>query len=208
MAITNYGELKVAVANWLARDDLTARVPELIALGEFRLYSELRVRFMEASANVTVSGGAQTAPLPTRYVQARDVYISGAPIKRLEYKTPVEFRALHHSRAAGKPDVFTIIGENFVWGPSPDIGYTAICDFYQKPAALAADADTNGLFALVPNLLLYAALLEAAPFVGNDARVSIWASMYEDLLMKVHAADARDRHSGDTRTAMREAQRT
>ena len=55
MAITDYGELKTAVAAWFGRDTDSATVPELIELGEHRVYSVLRVRFMETSASVTIS---------------------------------------------------------------------------------------------------------------------------------------------------------
>jgi len=34
MAITTYGELKSAIATWLARDDLGAAIPDFIALFE------------------------------------------------------------------------------------------------------------------------------------------------------------------------------
>src|SRR3954468_13495184 len=34
MAITSYAELQAAVGNWLARSDLSARLPEFIALAE------------------------------------------------------------------------------------------------------------------------------------------------------------------------------
>lgn len=208
MPLTNYGDLKTTYANWLARDDLTARIPEFIALGEFRLYSELRVRFMETSAAVAIVGSVRTTTLPTRWLQGKAVYVSGSPNRRLEYKTPIEYWAMHSSRAQAKPDVFTIEGENFLWGPVPDVDHNAVASFYQKPAPLANNTDTNGLFTLAPNLLLYAGLIEASPFLGNDARIPVWSALYEDLINKVHMADAKDRYSGDVRQAAKEAQRT
>ena len=209
MAITNYGELKVAVANWLARSDLTARVPELVTLGESRLYAELRVRFMEATTSVVVTANTRNTALPTNWVQGRAVYIEGPPAKRLEYRTPVEYWAIHANRPVGQPDVFTIVGDEFLWGPSPGgTGYTAKAVYYKRPDPLTVDSATNGVFTLAPNLLLYASLIEASPFLGNDARVAVWTTLYEDLLAKVQAADSRDRYSGDVRTANTEAQRT
>ena len=47
MAISNYGELKTSVANWLDRDDLTERIPEFIALCESMIIRSLRIRGME-----------------------------------------------------------------------------------------------------------------------------------------------------------------
>ena len=40
MAITTYAELKTAIANFLARSDLTDRIPEFIALAEARMSRE------------------------------------------------------------------------------------------------------------------------------------------------------------------------
>ena len=37
MAIGTYAELKTAIANFLARDDLTDRIPEFISLAEARM---------------------------------------------------------------------------------------------------------------------------------------------------------------------------
>ena len=47
MAISTYVELQTAVANWLDRDDMSARIPEFIALTEARFNRILRIRAME-----------------------------------------------------------------------------------------------------------------------------------------------------------------
>ena len=83
-----------------------------------------------------------------------------------------------------------------------------LSDAVTADIGITADSATNGVFTLAPNLLLYASLIEASPFLGNDARVAVWTTLYEDLLAKVQAADSRDRYSGDVRTANTEAQRT
>lgn len=206
MALANYGDLKTGVANWLNRDDLTSRIPELIRMGEARVYADFRLRCMEVSAAVTIASSTRTKALPTRWVQGRRLYLSG--VGHLEYKTPVEFWEIHADRPTGQPDVFTIEAENFVWGPLPDQAYSATSLHYASFAIMATDGDAPALFVLAPQVYLYAALIEAAPFLGNDPRVQIWAGLYDDLKDRLHAADARDRYSGDTRTQTKEAQRT
>jgi hypothetical protein len=37
MAINNYTELVAAIAEWLARDDLTARIPDFVTLAEAKI---------------------------------------------------------------------------------------------------------------------------------------------------------------------------
>ena len=38
MSITDYGELKSAVSDWINRDDLTTRVPDFIRLAEAEIF--------------------------------------------------------------------------------------------------------------------------------------------------------------------------
>ena len=42
MALSNYSELQSAVADWLERGDLTARIPDFIRLAEVQLNRLLR----------------------------------------------------------------------------------------------------------------------------------------------------------------------
>ena len=44
MSIGNYSELKTAIANFLARDDLTSQIPNFIQLAEGRMSRELETR--------------------------------------------------------------------------------------------------------------------------------------------------------------------
>jgi hypothetical protein len=43
---------------------------------------------------------------------------------------------------------------------------------------------------------LYGSLLEAEPFLQNDARVGLWLQAYKEAIKNISDADARDRHSG------------
>ena len=208
MSNLNYGEMKTAVANYLSRDTLTDRIPEFISYGEHRLYADLRVRFMETTVNVPIVSGVQTSALQSDHLQARSIYITGSPPRRLEFRTPLEFWSIYNGLPTAKPSVFTIEGEFYEWGPLPNANYTATVLYYARPAALADDADTNGLFTLAPNLLLYASLIETAPFLGNDPRILVWSAMYDDLLEKIMRSDRRDRSSGDAQVESRQAQLT
>ncbi len=200
MAISTYGELKTAVANFLKRDDLTERIPEFISLAEDRIGQTLRIRLMEQTSDLTISSATQTVALPTRYVAMRRLYIDGSPVRRLEFRTPVNFWSIYASSETNKPRVFTIEGENIVLGPTPDTSYTGKILFYQRLAAFSSDSDTNTLLTEARGLYLYGALLEAAPFLGNDTRILTWAQFWDDLKERVETADKKDRFSGDALT--------
>ena len=69
MAISTYSELQTAVANWLDRDDLSARIPEFVALAETRMNRVLRIRIMEKEQILSTIGGSKRYLMPTDYLQ-------------------------------------------------------------------------------------------------------------------------------------------
>ena len=193
---TNYGELKTAVANWLERDDLTTRIPEFIALGEYRIAKTVRVRELETSASQAMTIGQRNYNLPTNYVQFRRVYAGTAP-NRLEYRSPLHYWEMYGNTTNGAPQVFTIEGDEILLGPPPNTSQGFQMLYYAKPTAFSSDSDTNDLLTTAGGLYLYAALIESAPFLGDDPRVLIWTQMYEDMLARTQEADSADRYSGD-----------
>lgn len=91
MTISNFSELKTAVDNWLARTDLSTRVPEFIALAEARIHygsrhqtfssPPLRLRAMEASVNLIVQA-AQEGGTSAGSANAQTLVLSGYTLSR------------------------------------------------------------------------------------------------------------------------------
>lgn len=194
MAITTYAELQTAIANWLHRADLTSIIPDFITLGEKKINRRLRVREMETESSVTLSAGTRTASLPTDYMETRRIYLDSSPIRDLEYVTPNDYWDRYFSTDTGKPVAYTVEGNNFLFGPIPDSGYTAKVLHYATPSALSASA--HSLFTSNPDLYLFAALCEAEPYTVNDKRLPVWKLKFEESLAEVEKQSSRDRHSG------------
>ena len=76
MSISTYSELKTAVANFLARTDLTDQIPDFIQLAEARLSRELESRDQEKRANATLTIGDQYIALPTDLREVREVKLN------------------------------------------------------------------------------------------------------------------------------------
>ena len=82
MALSTFTELKEAVADWLDRSDLTARIPDFIALAEARINRELRIRPMEVRSTMYTTVDQQYFNLPGGYIQMRNIcllYTSPSP---------------------------------------------------------------------------------------------------------------------------------
>jgi len=203
MAISNYTELQTAVANWLDRDDLSARIPEFIGLCEARFNRSLRIRAMETlDTSVSTVADIKTIALPTGYVQMRDIHITGDPLVQLQYVTPEIMNRIHAGSVAGRPEVYTIIGENIVLGPTPDAVYSTSMLYYKTFDALSDSSPTNWVITNAPDVYLYGTLLEAEPFLMNDARVQLWSTALTESINKLQEQDNKDRHSGSALRVM------
>ena len=200
MALSTYTELKDAVADWLDRSDLTARIPDFIALAEARISRDLRIRPMEVRSIMYTTSGQKYFNLPGGYIQMRNIQLNTNPTTPLEYITPEMLDRLYGSNSTGKPKAYTLIGDEIQLSPVPDSAYELEMAFYEKFTALgdgtSGTVTSNYLTKNAPDVLLYGALMEAEPFIKNDERVSVWLNGYSNAVDKLQKADQRDRHSG------------
>lgn len=195
MSITTYSELKTSVASWLSRADLTTYIPDFITLGEKRIYRDLRVRAMEASLSSTIASGV--IAVPTGYVAMKYAYIIASPIGKLTRKDPEWIYQHYPTRSSdGQPKFFAREADNFIFGPYPDSTYTVNGIYYKRLDALSGSNETNWFITNAPDLLLWAALCEAAPFLKADTRIAIWENKYAMVKNAVQLEDDQEEISG------------
>lgn len=200
--ITSYTTLLTAVGDYLARSDLTTFTPNFVQNCEERFFrdSENWASWMESALSVTIT--ANLAAVPASYLGLRVAYIAGnyaQPLKR------VTLEQLYSRWPRGGGSAGTIVciarnGANFEFGPE-NVSGTLAGTYYAKPTVLrsfGSDAAAHFLIVNAPDLLLYGALLEAEPFLKNDARVMIWKGAY-DIALEAYRARFRDEmYSGST----------
>ena len=198
MALTTYTELKTSLANWLNRSDLTTEIgDDFIKLTEADLNSKLRVRSMIAQVNITVD--AETAALPTDFLQIRNFYIlSGQTKTPLVYTTPASMDTTSGTSTTGLPTTFTILGDTLRFSPKPDATYTAVMNYFKKFPALSSTNATNYILASHPAIYLYGSLFHAANFLGgiNPQQVQTWQQMYATALERLELNDREDEYNG------------
>jgi hypothetical protein len=192
MALTTYSDLQASVASWLHRDDLTAIVPDLIALGEERLFRELRCRQMETALSGTIASGV--IAVPSDYKELKFAYIDGTPIQSLQKTSAHDIYTRYPYRVSDTlPQYIARDATNFVFGPYPDSTYTVKGVYYAQPASISSSAT---FFAQFPSLFLFASLCEAAPFMMNDTRLSVWESKYAAALSLANGESKKEDASG------------
>ena len=196
MIPTNYSDLKSVIASYLARSDLTDLIPSFIRLAEVRLRRDLRIRQMLKSATTSTTGGDQTVALPTDFLELRDLFVSTNPVIDLQYVSPSVFSRNTRVTESGVPIFYTIIASEFKFAPVPDTNYTLSILYYAAPEYLGDTNPSNVFLANCPDLVLYGALIEAEPYLMNDARIQLWAGMYDRGMAALTAADDASENSG------------
>ncbi len=192
MAITTYAELQSAIANWLARDDLTAYIPDFITLFEAAAARRLKVRLQETTTTLTPSSGVAT--LPTDYLGYRRVTWTGSPIHGLEYVAPPLY-ASYLETGAATPVVFTIEGSNLRVAPSDDTALTF--DYFQKTAAVSGTL--NWLFTNHPDAYLFGSLCEANAFTKDVDAAGLWKSRRDEVFDEISKLDFNERQGMSVR---------
>jgi hypothetical protein len=196
MSLSTYSELKASVANYLARTDLTDQIPDFISLAERRMRREVRIRQMLVSAELTATAGNNKVTLPTDFLEARDFVVVGNPTQPLNYLSPSALSRNAVSSTSGKPYQYTILAEQFQLSPAPDFAYTLNLLYFAAPDFLSDSNASNEFLVNVPDMLLYAALLEAEPYLMNDARLQTWIAMYERASISVEKSNETGQYSG------------
>jgi len=202
MAISNYTELKTAVANWLDRDDLTERIPEFIALAEARFNRVLRLRSMETKETASTVAGQRNLALPASYIQMRNFQVNTSPLTTLSYVTPEIYDRVWGGSTTGTPKFYTILANEVSFGPIPASVQEVEMLFYKKFDNLSVTTTTNWLITNAPDIYLYGTMLEAEPFIMNDERVALWAQALQEGISDLQEQDNKDRHSGSALRVM------
>jgi hypothetical protein len=79
--------------------------------------------------------------------------------------------------------------QNWLITPTPSTVQTLEVLYYEQPALLGDDLQTNWLTEYAPDVLLYATLLEATPFLKKDERIQTWQAMYDRAAQALNGED-------------------
>jgi hypothetical protein len=198
MALTTYTELKSSLADWLNRSDLTSVIPDFISLAEAQMERQLRTRQMIVRATASFAAAAEYGTVPDDFLEVKSIKLDTNPVTSLTFQTIDAMDQLSNTTylSSGKPLYFTVVGNQFRLLPIPDGAYTADLVYYAKLTKLSSTVATNWLLTQAPDVYLYGALLQAAPYLQDDARISVWSSLYLAGLDQLQIADDRSSTSG------------
>lgn len=190
-----YDGLKASLGDWLNRTDISGAIPDFIALAE----GELTRRLVVEGAPNQMIGRAATAIndefvlVPPDFLGAVTFLIDGSTTP-LEYVTPekiTERKALY-STQTGKPEVYSVVGNEFQFWPAPtDASLQGEVTYIRRIPALSATRQANWLLTLYPDAYLFGALIQSAPYLKDDDRLPAWQAKFDTVVSGISIAGRR-----------------
>lgn len=164
------------------------QLPRLITLAQRRIARELKIQGFIRAVSTPLSVGVAVYLKPDRWRDTVSMTVNGKPIfgRAYEYLRsywPVESET-------GTPQFYADYDyQHWLITPTPAATDTLEILYYEQPRFLDNETQTNWLTEYAPDLLLYATLLEATPFLKNDERMQMWQATYDRAAQSLSGED-------------------
>jgi len=190
MAITNYSELQIAVANWANRSDLTSLIPDFIMLAETRINRMIRLPVQEVTTTLATGAVTKRLTLPSDFLELKGMVLINGDIKVNLQRFPVdEVRA---SIRSGIPVNYARLGQEYIFDPQPDAQYNIELYYYKQLDPLSDANTTNYWVTSAPDAVLYGALVELAIYIEDEEQQRKWSARFKTAMAEIerHALTA------------------
>lgn len=193
-AVMTYDSLVADISSYLERTDAAtlAKIPTFIMLAEQIIASQ--IKFL---GNLTVNTSNMVATQaiidkPARWHKTVSMNITVAG-----QRFPVLLRKYEYLREywpdATNTDVPKFYCDydytHWLVAPTPADDYNFEVLYYERVQPLDSSNQTNWFTTYAPQALLYGSLLQAMPFLKNDARIAMWQQQYDLIMATLKAED-------------------
>lgn len=186
-ALSNYGELRLALSDYVDHRNISSVLPRLVQMAESKLNSELRTRYQITSTTLTLANG--TVPLPADFLEMADVYGLNGYQYRSGPLSDAQRLASQFSRYSINSGSLAING----FSGDRQIDYYAAL-----PTLTTSSATTNWLLTRYPDVYLYAVGMEAAKHLKDAELLAISKTLLDDAMRSLKVDDDRARWSNTT----------
>lgn len=178
MAISTYSELKTAIADYMARSDLTGNVADFITLAEARLNRLLKMVETDATlTGVLASRRIDISALSLVQPIALFAVVDGDEIEIL----PKSDGSFAYDDTAGLPSFYAIDGTNIDFDRPLDSAYSFRFR-YQSRFALSDAAPTNKLLTENPDVYLAASIVWGSVYIKDAGQASGFKSILDEFI--------------------------
>lgn len=197
MPAMTFNSLVSQVSAYLDRTDVSTleQIPNFIYQAEQRICRESKTIGFESYVTGNLIPGVAVYQKPALW--RRWITFNVGTGATNNSHTPVQLRSYEYLIAnypdptqTGTPLYYSDKGyDNYIVAPTPDIAYPFEIAFLQLPTPITLLNQTNFLTNFAPDVLLYATLVEAIPYLKDDERMALWNAEYEKRMASLNAQD-------------------
>lgn len=190
MALSNYTDLQASVASWLNRTDLTAQIPDFIALAESSIGNDVRLRDMVTTGTLTTVVAQNYVNLPADWLEFVDIRYGDQPLK-LVTSNEITVRSSDTDTAM----FYAIEGNRLLLAPVPNAVVTLNITYYARLPALSNTA-TNAVLTKYPQIYLAKSLAWAFKYLMSADKAVLWEGLYKQAVSEAQSSDDAGNSSG------------
>ena len=206
MALTNYGELKTALATRLSRSDLTAEIPDFITIARAKMmlgdYANdipaVRIDDMlTVDESITLTAGSfDLTTTASTHLQRHSLYIDDSDETTVNFMPIARFNRLGSKTQNGTPQFYTVVKKTLKVAPysSDTVKYT----YYAEPTAMSDDSDADVILTKAPHAYLYGALAEAYAKIRQFQNAQLYMTQFRSAVISLNEDSDNEEFSGDS----------
>jgi hypothetical protein len=191
--VMTYDSLTSTVLQYLERQDAAVvnAIPTFITLCEFEIAQEIKTLGQLQVVNATMNINNPVIVKPARWRKTVSMTIDTGTSTQPVYLRKYEYLRNYwpNETQTGLPLYYADTDyEHWYVAPTPSLAYNFEVLYYERIAPLSSTNQTNWLTQNAPNAMLYGTLLQAMPFLKNDAR-QVFQQKYTEAITSLKVED-------------------
>lgn len=181
-AAMTYDSLVQDLKDYCERSDapFINQIPRFIMMAENRIASESKPLGFVRTVSGTLTDSVMDKPARWRKTKNFAITVNGE--RRYLYERKYEYcRTFWPDPSVQDIPIYyaDYDYEHFFIAPTPDVAYTFELQYYERPTPLDTVNQTNWNTQYAPQVLLYATLMEAMPFLKTSERIPEFQALYD-----------------------------
>lgn len=191
--VLTYDSLTSTVLQYLERKDkaVVDAIPTFITLAEFEIAEQIKTLGQLQVAETTLSAGNPVMQKPARWRKTVSMSITVDGKKQPVLLRKYEYLKNYWPDASQTSNPLYYADtdwDHWYLAPTPDQDYAMEVLYYERVAPLSSTNQTNWITQNAPNAMLFGTLLQAMPFLKNDAR-QIFQQKYTEAMQVLKGED-------------------
>lgn len=196
--------MKTEIADILNRTDLSSAIENFIQRAEASLQRDERAKLLVDLTPLSV--GTEVISMPDDFGELYSVAHDGpnffGPLVQTDLGGLTKYKALLTGNTTGIPAAVAVREDgagavSLVFSPEPNDTFALQAQYWAELTPINVGNPTNRWLDNHPDIYIYAALVESAPYLKDDQRIQVWESQLEKRLERMGRQTQRRAFSGE-----------